>query len=694
MSLPTAFRSVFRPLALPLAAGLMVAFLVALGTLAPIDRFWFDRLQRQLDTFAPLPEDTAFVLIDEQSLRALGRDPFDMRWPWPRAAFAALLIGLERSGAREIVVDLLFLENSDSAQDAVLGAVAAGLTKVTLAAKLDKDRGDRQLPVVWPESFREGHPDLFESRTRWGLVNSDPDSDGVIRRYPLGESLAEAGFSWKGAKTRRPGSSLLRWRGGLKRLQERGIPAVPAAPFVAEGWWMLDRATVAVPDLDPAALTRVLKNERPPEGDVFDQVRGRTVFLGANAAAAFDAVATPVGAPEPGVIVHWTAVANLRFNDFLNPVGNGVGFVCLALTVLAIGLSGRRGLGLRRPGLVAGAVALSAVGGSVALFNSGVWFPPAATVVGAVFAFTSVAVESFRSERARKREIQGWFGAYVSPQVVKLLIENPDTLKLGGERRVVSIFFSDIAGFTSLSERLPAEALVGLTNKCLEELSGPVLDHGGYLDKYIGDAIMGVFGAPEVLESHALAACRAALECRRRLSALNDRLDREFGARIGVRFGINTGEAVVGNVGSERKKNYTVLGDAVNLASRLEAANKEFHTQILIGPATAAAVASEMALRPVARLRVKGKALAVEVFEPLGDRRQLDAATLEFVNSYRRGYTAYVERRFVEAVHAFSEAEVLQPDDFLTTRYLSDSRLFAASAPAPDWEPILQLQTK
>ncbi|MEZ5276340.1 MAG: adenylate/guanylate cyclase domain-containing protein [Opitutaceae bacterium] len=692
MSSPTALRLALRTIALPLGVIIVVTFLTFLGVFAPLDRFWFDRLQRQFESRVPVPEDTAFVLIDEQSLQALGRDPFNLRWPWPRAAFAALLIALDRSGAREIVVDLLFLENSDAAQDAVLGAVAAGLTNVTLAAKSDLDRNVLQLPVVWPEELRKVHPGLFESRQRWGLVNSRPDSDGIIRSYPLDRSLAESIPFDRDSSIPIPGLPLLRWRGNLERLKERGVPAVPAAPFVAEGWWMLDRATTEVPDLDPGRLIHALENEERPQGEVFDQVRGRIVFVGANAAGAFDAVATPVGAPEPGVIVHWTAAANLRFHDFINPIGTGL--TPLVLVVMAIGLSGRHRMGLRRPGLIAGGAALASLTASAALFDLGFWLPPATPVVGAVLAFTAVAVESFRSEQARKREIQGWFGAYVSPQVVKRLIENPEALKLGGERREVSVLFSDIVGFTPLSERLSAEALVGLTNTCLEELSAPILDQGGYLDKYIGDAIMGVFGTPELLENHALAACRAALECRRRLSRLNDRLDEDFGVRIGVRFGINTGEVVVGNVGSERKKNYTALGDAVNLASRLEGANKEFHTDILIGPETATRVASEVALRPVARLRVKGKEQAVEVFEPLGEHPQINAALQEFVTTYRNGYNAFCERRFSEAVQALTAAAVLQPDDFMTTRYLTEARRFAADPPASDWEPVLQLQTK
>jgi adenylate cyclase len=351
-------------------------------------------------------------------------------------------------------------------------------------------------------------------------------------------------------------------------------------------------------------------------------------------------------------------------------------------------------MGMRRPAIAASTLGALALGGSAFAFDRGVWFAPSTSVAGAAISFTAVAVESFRRERARKREIQGWFGAYVSPAVVKRLVDNPDALKLGGERREVSVFFCDLAGFTTMSERLSAELLVSVTNLCLEELSTPLFNHGGYLDKYIGDAIMAVFGTPEDLPNHALAATLAALDCQRRLPALNARLLRDHGVTVGVRFGINTGEAVVGNVGSEKKKNYTVLGDTVNLASRLEGANKEFHTQILLGPLTAARIAAEVVTRPVARLRVKGKTQAVEVFEPMGEISGLDETSKRFAAASKEGFDAWSARRFAQAARAWNDALVLRPDDFLTTRYLADARRLVAALPPPDWEPILNLESK
>lgn len=680
-------KSWLRPFVAPAAALALTGLLAALGTLDRLDRAWFDVLQRRLAPRAAVPSDTVFVLIDEQSLAAMGRDGYNMRWPWPRRAFAALFAALHRAGARRIVGDFIFFEETTAEDDTLLGVVAAGLPGVTLGTVPGRE------PAVWPGAFRSAHGALFQ-RPRRGYVRLAPDRDGVIRRYLRGGSLVEAALDIKSAPDRTT-PALLRWRGNLKQLVDRGVPALSAAPFVAAGLAILENATGRAPDLDdPTALVREIDREPAPEGEIFGLVRGKTVFVGANAAGAFDAVATPVGAPEPGAIVHWTAFACIAAGDFISDPGRWVDGLMLALAVALVGLAGRGGLSLRFPALAAGGAAALALGGSATAFNSGLWLAPALPVAGAAAAFTAVAVDSFRRERARKREIQQWFGVYVSPAVVRRLIHNPGLLRLGGERRELTAFFSDLAGFTTLSERLPPDELVRIVNAFLDRLSGCILDHGGYLDKYIGDAIMGVFGSPEELENHALSACRAALDSRRRLAGLNGWIEKEFGLRLEMRIGINTGEMIVGNVGSERKKNYTVLGDAVNLASRLEGANKEFGTAILLGPVTAARVAGMLATRPVALLRVKGKEQAVPVHELIGEPETLDDAARHFLAAYTEGFDAFRARDFDRAVRSFEAAAAFRLADFLTNRYLDEARALAAAPPAGDWEPVLKLESK
>ena len=672
-----------------LAAGAIVLLLALTGVLERTDRWWFDLLQQFGANAAPIPAETAIVLIDEQSLAALGQPPFGWRWPWPRAAFAALLTGLDAAGAERIVLDLVFFEQSAAAeQDALLGAVAAGLDGTVLAATRDR------LPIVWPGGFRAAHPALFGDRPRWGLVGSTPDPDGVIRSYTVPGSLAQAAIAAPDSGATPSTPVLLRWRGNLERLRERGVPLLPAAPFVLAGWPILDQASAAAPDFDPSELTRAIRTAPAPAGEVFERVRDRTVFIGANAAATFDTIATPLGAPEPGVVLHWNAHASIEERDFLRPPAEPVIWIAAIAVILVLQLAGRTGAGLRRPALTALGIGMLGAGTSAALFFLGWWFPPALPVAAAAVGFTAVAVERFRLERERKREIEGWFGAYVSPAVVQRLIADPHAIELGGEERVLTVMFSDLAGFTTLSERLSPPELVALINRFLEGQAECILEEGGYLDKYIGDAVMAVFGSPEPLENHALAACRAALACRARLAELNEYVEQRFGLRLGMRTGINTGEVVVGNVGSARKRNYTVLGDAVNLASRLEGANKETGTSILLGPLTAAGARGEMVVRPVALLQVKGKTQAVEVFELLAERAAADAGTVAFAEQFGVGFAAYCERRFDEAASALASARELRSDDALSAHYLAEARRLAAAPPGADWDAVLKLETK
>ncbi|MBE7538060.1 MAG: adenylate/guanylate cyclase domain-containing protein [Opitutaceae bacterium] len=688
MSPPQPVRWFLSRFAAPLIAVVAVALLSLLGGLRALDRTWHDALQRVSAQNDHPPANTAFVLVDEQSLAAMGGDAFGMRWPWPRKAFAGLFAALHRAGARGIVGDFLFLENSDAAeQDLLLGAVAAGIPELNLGSL-----GDRS-PVFWPNSFRSSHPSLFSRSARWGSVKIDSDNDGVIRSYQWRDSLAAAALNPQPAPPP-PDRIRLRWFGTLDQLRARKVDVLPAAPFVAAGLDLLGTALTQSPEMDPLRLIQAVDAQPAPVGDIFDRVRGKVVFVGANAAGTFDEIATPLGAPEPGVIAHWTAFANGMTGGFLQDGPRGFSLSALLVVGAAIAWLGQPGRGLLAAGVASAAGVLLLLTGSVIAFVFGFWLPPAAPAVGAAAVFSATAVAGFSFERARRREIQSWFGAYVSPSVVKRLIADPGSLALGGERREVTLFFSDLVGFTALSESLSAEKLVTVINLCLEELSSAVFDHGGYVDKYIGDAVMAVFGHPEDLPNHAEAACRAALDCGRRLEKLNESLMRDHGVRLSLRIGLNTGEAVVGNVGTARKRNFTVLGDAVNLASRLEGANKVFNTGILIGPLTARAVAGSFVTRPVALLRVKGKTEAVAVHEPLCPTVAADASTLRFAEKSTEGFEAFVAADFSSATRACQEALELRPGDQACLRCLREAKDLAAKGVPTGWEPVLNLDTK
>jgi adenylate cyclase len=688
---------------IPALALLVVAF--HFSPLArTLDRGFFDASSRHPLAAPVAPPPSALVLIDENTMDRLGREPFAMRWPFPRAAFAALIVGLERAGAEKIVLDFTFFDQSESAeQDLLLAGTAAASPKVVLG------RTAQRGPVFWTDEFRRAHVALF-STPREGDVEFLPDDDGVARRYRVAGSLAAAALPETPRQSATTGGAqspdalihgarhdtLVRWHGPLASLDSAGVARLSAAPFIEAGWPMLDRMSQAAPDFSPDALAGALAREPELRGGSFDLVRGRTVFVGANAAGTFDVKPLPIGRLEPGVLLHWTAWANLRANDFIRECGPWLVLGTAALFATLILLVAARWPGVGAPVATALGLVALAGGGAYAGLSAGWFLPPATPVATALFSLLGVVAEGFWLEQRRKREIQSMFGAYVDPGVVAQLVRDPASIRLGGERREATVFFSDLAGFTDLSEKLrdQPERMVEVVNAYLEETTERLLDHGAYVDKYIGDAVMAVFGAPQASPQHAREACLAALATQRALVAINARYAGPTGVTLAVRIGLNTGEMIVGNLGSSRKKNYTVMGDAVNLASRLEGANKHFGTGILLGEETARRVQGELATRPLARLRVKGKLQAVEVHTLHGVPAELPEHERAFLAHYCAGYAAYCARDFSRAARELEAADRLMPGDLTTQRLREESRRFAASPPPDGWEPVLTLDSK
>ncbi|MDI1337125.1 MAG: CHASE2 domain-containing protein [Lacunisphaera sp.] len=666
---------------------LPVAALVAIFHVSPlrpaIDRAFFDASSRHPLKVPPLPPNSALVLVDEQTMTALSAQ--GVRWPFPRAIFAQLVMALQQAGAARIVVDFTFFEESDAGQDQLLAAVAAAVPSVVLARTQDRP------PVFWPAVFTTAHRQYFQ-KNRTGLVEFPADSDGVARSYPVPGSLAAAVFDPPAAG---PGG-LIRWQGGLEQIKARGVPVLSAAPLIAAGAPILHRLVAAAPDLEPEQIAPAIAAEPALTGEWAALLRGRTVFIGANASGTFDLKPLPVGKIEPGLLLHWTAWTNLATGRFITAVPPLGRFIAVLLFTGAVICAGRGRTRLLAPVAVAVGLGLLLFAGAHVALSFGWFLPPATPATALGLTLLGVVAESYWREQARKREIQAMFGAYVDPGVVAQLVQNPAAIRLGGERREATVFFSDLVGFTDLSEKLKdrPELMVEVVNTYLDETSECLLNHGAYVDKYIGDAVMAAFGVPSPLPDHALAACRAALEAQRLIVGINARYAAAVGVQLAMRIGLNTGELIVGNVGSSRKKNYTVMGDTVNLASRLEAANKVFGTGILLGNETARRAQGVFATRPLARLRVKGKLEAIEVHALVGITGTLSAQDEEFLAAYRAGYAAYVSGRFAEAAAALTRADGVAPGDLTTLRLREESLRYAQSPPPAGWEPVLTLDSK
>jgi adenylate cyclase len=287
------------------------------------------------------------------------------------------------------------------------------------------------------------------------------------------------------------------------------------------------------------------------------------------------------------------------------------------------------------------------------------------------------------------------FGHYLAPAIIERLADDPDALRLGGDRRRVTVFFSDLVGYTSISEALKErpEQLVELVNGYFGVMVAIIERHGGYVDKFIGDAVMAVWGAPLPQESQEKKAVAAALACVAALRRFNDEVvvGRHNLPPIGARIGINTGDAIVGNMGSPERLNYTVTGDTVNLASRLEGANKTYGTSIMVGPETADAVAGGVVLRQLDLLAVKGKRIPVRVYEAVGAAGEVGRDALDRIAAYNAALALYSARRFDEAERAFQR---LAGEDAVAALYLARCRAYLAAPPPADWDGSFGLTEK
>ncbi len=305
-----------------------------------------------------------------------------------------------------------------------------------------------------------------------------------------------------------------------------------------------------------------------------------------------------------------------------------------------------------------------------------------------------VSSVKFMSEESQKRYIKEVFSKYMAPRVVEELIKDPGKLQLGGELRNISIFFSDVAGFSSISEKLTPQELVALLNEYLSEMTDIILKYEGTVDKYEGDAIIAFFGAPLAFEDHPERVCLAAIDMKRRLAELREEWRKKGTFELKVRMGINTGEAVVGNMGSRQRMDYTMMGDAVNLASRLEGANKYYGTYTMISETTYERVKDVVEARELDLIRVVGKEQPIKVYELFGKKGTLPDYMYEMLKKYNEGLQLFRDRQWEEAQSAFKAGLRIVPDDGPCKTYIERCKEFAKNPPPKKWDGVYRLKTK
>jgi adenylate cyclase len=675
------------------------------------------------------------VVIDQRSLDAIaaprGAGGLEQGWPWPRDYYAAVLDYLFAAGARAVAFDLVFSERSIYTQlevaddDRVLAAATAGrpvvqsvmLTREALdgpgvhadrawPAGLLGDARVRRLAAPGAEPYNKATlpvAPLFGAAAGLGWIGFEPDDDGTCRSVlptavytPAGSreavevwSMPFAMAALMGARidapVGRPAAGHLRVNGRRVALDEERRLLLRF--HGGEGTYREFSFASVLGAAKRTAAGQPVTAARP------EDFRDKLVLVGATAAGLLDLRSTSMRAVLPGYMIHATALDNLLHGDALHrPRWMWRTAALVLLGTLAGALCGALpSLRANTPALLA--LLILYVTTAFWLFATrGIWLELVPAALTLALAHAGVTGYGYFTEGRDRRFLRQAFARYVAPEVVDQLVRDPRQLALGGETRTLTVMFADVAGFTSLSEGRQPREIVELMNECFTELTAVIQGHGGTVDKFIGDAVMAFWNAPVEQLDHAARACRATGDLLAALQRLNVGWARRGLPAISMRVGLATGPALVGNVGSTTKFNYTVMGDTVNLASRLEGAAKVYGTLSLLADSTVTAAGGATAVRELDRLTVKGRSEPVTVYEVVAG--EATPARAEAHARYAVGLEAYRARRFGEAHEHFVAALKAEPEDGAARALLEQCEHYLLAPPPPDWRGEHVLHTK
>ena len=656
-----------------------------------------DLLRREGRKTAP-PPDFVFLGLDQSTLELTAYSAEELQgnralqllaerpFPWSREVWALLLDRLFGAGARLVVFDLLFNPPNDG-DPAFHAALDRYHDKVVLGANFDMENGVVQ--ATTPNSALIPPPQLLDDRV--GFVNFWPDViDGRVRAVSYRVTNLElAGLP------PHPGAEV------YESLSARALTKIGHGNDVPRDFHGYMIRFTAPDAFEQHRLYEVfdpkLWQANYANGAFF---KDKIIMVGPSAQVLHDVVDTPISTTTLGPELHLQAMAAALGHEFLRPTPPKVGLTLVA----AAGLIAWSLVALvRKPLICIGAlVAITAacLGTARLLYdNTGLLLLTvpvlAALVLSGLF---SLGFEYFL-ERREKLRTRRTLERYVSKNLVREILENPDSYysSLKGVRVPVTILFSDLIGFTTLSEKADPEALVTQLNEHLSRMTSVIFNNGGTLDKFIGDAIMAVWGNVRSLGTaqDAKNAARAALAMRQELAQLNQKWRSEGRMGLGMGIGVNQGEVIVGNIGSQERMDPTVIGDAVNLASRLEGLTRVYGADILVGASAAELVREEVYLRSVARVQVKGKTKPVDVFTFIGSRNEdVDPELLKWLESYEEGLEKFRARDFTQAKILFSRFLEFYPDDLLAKMYLSRSLEYEHTPPDEAWDAVEVFQKK
>ena len=696
----------------------------------------------------PSGGETVIVTVDEKSLNELGR------WPWPRTTVAKVVERLKAGGAKAVGFDVVFAEPDENSSlktlaslgsemkrlgihdrqlssligrkqkgadtDAALAQAIARARNVTLGyffhiQKRDAEhmterqisegekyiRNSRYATVkMTPESNDSPIVPAYAAVTNLkaisaagqnsGYFNAFPDSDGTIRWSPLVIKFRD------GYYTSLALSTLMQYLDGpmlTLNLAEFGVESIRLGsieiPTDESGRLLLNYLGPA--KTFPHHSAADVYANRLPAGTFKDKI----VLIGATATGIYDLRVTPFSAVYPGVEIHATAIDNILHQRFLihSAWTMFIDICAIILCGLLIGMAAPRLKAVQGVLLILAALTVFVVFNAVIFSRLNIWLNLIYPVLTMMTIYLGITVYRYVTEEREKKKIRGAFQYYLTASVITEMLKDPDKLKLGGDKKDLSVLFSDIRGFTTVSEKLSPEELVHLLNEYLTAMTNIVFKYEGLLDKYMGDAIMAVFGAPLDQPDHALRACRTALGMMEALKTLQKKWTDEGRPVLNIGVGINSGDMVVGNMGSEMRFDYTVMGDSVNLGSRLEGINKEYGTNIVISEYTYAAVKEKLCCRELDMVRVKGKKLPVRIYELLGEKRD-EAKWRDLIRLFDEALALYRQGCWDDATAAFRKVLEVRPGDPPSELYLERCVELQKEPPPEDWDGVCTMTRK
>ncbi len=691
-----------------------------------VENWFYDLRTSRFYENAPTSPNLVILDISDASLNKIGR------WPWTRSRHATLLNNLKTYGAKVVMFDVLFPEpESPQADGALASAIqnfsADNIGNVYLGYGITTDPGSALTPVpdalqlsglsgqagktpITGASFIDKNnffpPSLTLFEAKYGFINAVPDLDGVYRHQQLVNevegsffpSLGLGGFLdfYSNGKDKKilfeaiENSSDYRLR-ILAQEGERSLLLSPRGELKVR-FLGGEKAFTRVP------VENVLLDPNPSQNQELKNIfAGKAVLIGSSAFGAHDLRHTPVDPLTPGMYMHANLFHALDQNFFFREEDESL---LLSLALYILGVMGVLLFSRWKDPLLETIGALTLTG---ALFAADYfYFAPKGYYLrlffclnGMIWLYAWFTVLNVFKEAKEKKKIRDTFTRYVAPEIVKEMLANPEKLKVGGVKKEITMLFSDVRDFTSISERLSAHDLATLLNIYMGKMTDILFETGGTLDKYIGDALVGFWGAPLDLPNHPYHAVRGAKLMVEALPAINKEFEKRNYPQISVGIGLNTGEVSVGNMGSNRIFQYTALGDNMNLASRLESLTKQYGVSLMISEYTHEKLGEhrkEFLLRPLDFVRVKGKSQAVKIFEVIPDHSPW-AKQDGSLEKYKNAYEKYLRREFAEAAALFGE--ILQKFSDKNTTRLQESAIAYQKEPPPEsWDGVTTFTTK